>query len=58
MEKYIFNENNGLWYELMGDYYFPCPTVPAAEEQPIVYGGGNTGVTSRTVIRPCITPCC
>ena len=35
MEKYIFNENNGLWYELMGDYYFPCLTVPATEEQPI-----------------------
>ena len=24
MEKYIFNEQNGLWYELQGDYYIPC----------------------------------
>ena len=24
MDKYIFNENNSLWYELVGDYYFPC----------------------------------
>ena len=24
MDKYIFNETNGLWYELVGDYYFPC----------------------------------
>lgn len=24
MEKYIYNEQNGLWYELQGDYYLPC----------------------------------
>ena len=24
MEKYIYNEQNGLWYELQGDYYIPC----------------------------------
>ena len=35
MDKYIFDESNGLWYELIGDYYFPCLTVPAEEEQPI-----------------------
>ena len=35
MDKYIFDENNGLWYELIGDYSFPCLTVPAEEEQPI-----------------------
>lgn len=23
-EKYIYNEQNGLWYELQGDYYLPC----------------------------------
>lgn len=33
MDKYIFNETNGLWYELAGDYYLPCLTVPAEEEQ-------------------------
>ena len=33
MDKYIFNETNGLWYELVGDYYFPCLTVPTEEEQ-------------------------
>ena len=21
IEKYIYNEHNGLWYELQGDYY-------------------------------------
>ena len=35
MDKYIFNETNGLWYELIGDYYFPCLTVPTEEEQPV-----------------------
>ncbi len=35
MDKYIFNESNGLWYELQGDYYFPCLTVPAEDDQPI-----------------------
>ena len=24
MEKYIYDKNNDLWYELQGDYYIPC----------------------------------
>ena len=28
MEKYIYDENNGLWYELQGDYYIPCLKFP------------------------------
>ena len=35
MDKYIFNETNGLWYELVGDYYFPCLIVPAEEKQSV-----------------------
>ena len=35
MEKYIYDKNNGLWYELQGDYFIPCLTVPAQEERPI-----------------------
>ena len=35
MEKYIYEKDNGLWYELRGDYYYPCLTVPAEEEKPI-----------------------
>lgn len=35
MDKYIFDQNNGLWYELIGDYYFTCLTVPAEEEQSV-----------------------
>lgn len=35
MDKYIYDENNGLWYELQGEYYIPCLTLPAEEEQPV-----------------------
>ncbi len=31
MEKYIYNEKNGLWYELQGDYYLPCLKLPKEE---------------------------
>ena len=36
MEKYIYNEQNGLWYELQGDYYLPCLKLP---EEPEVHIG-------------------
>ena len=39
MDKYIFNEDNGLWYELSGDYYLPCLTVPAEEKQSVGVSG-------------------
>ncbi len=35
MDKYIFDESNGLWYERQGDYYIPCLTLPAENERPI-----------------------
>ncbi len=35
MEKYIYNEQNGLWYELQGDYYIPCLTLDEAYARPI-----------------------
>ena len=31
MEKYIYNEQNGLWYELQVDYYLPCLKLPEEE---------------------------
>ena len=36
MDKYIYNEKNGLWYELQGDYYLPCLNLP---EEPEVHIG-------------------
>ena len=35
MDKYIYDENNGLWYERQGDYYIPCLTIPEEEQQPL-----------------------
>ena len=32
MEKYKYNESNGLWYELQGDYYLPCLKLPEEEQ--------------------------
>ena len=32
MEKYIYDESNGLWYELQGDYYIPCLKLPDEEQ--------------------------
>ena len=35
MEKYIYDESNGLWYERQGDYYLPCLSLSDEEEHPI-----------------------
>ena len=35
MEKVIYDEKNGLWYELQGDYYIPCLKLQEEEQQPI-----------------------
>ena len=35
MDKYIFDESNGLWYELQDDYYIPCLILSEEETQPI-----------------------
>ena len=31
MEKYIYDNSNGLWYELHGDYYLPCLVISEEE---------------------------
>ena len=36
MDKYIYNEQNGLWYELQGDYYLPC--LRLSEEETVHIG--------------------
>lgn len=35
MEKVIYDEKNGIWYELQGDYYVPCLKLPEEEQQSI-----------------------
>ena len=49
MKKYVYDKNNGLWYELQGDYYIPCLTLPAEEEKPIgILGNDTCGISDRT----------
>ena len=31
LKKEYYNENNVLWYELKGDYYYPMITIPTQE---------------------------
>ena len=35
MKKHIYDENNGLWYELIGDYYIPVLALSSEEQRPI-----------------------
>jgi hypothetical protein len=35
VDKYLFDESNGLWYKLRGDRYAPCPIRAEEEIQPI-----------------------
>ena len=39
MKKHIYDESNGLWYELIGDYYIPVLTL-SPRTTPIVSRGG------------------
>lgn len=50
MDKYIYDESNGLWYELHGDYYIPCLTLAAEKEhKPIGFGGSDTNAICRNI---------
>ena len=35
MKKHIYDENNGLWYERIGDYYIPVLALSSEEQRPI-----------------------
>ena len=45
MEKVIYDEKNGLWYELQGDYYIPYLKLPE-EEQQLIGVWGQRHLTS------------
>lgn len=50
MKKHIYDESNGLWYELIGDYYIPVLTLSSEEQAaPLVNGDGCTGSTSESI---------
>ena len=45
LEKYIIDENTGLKYELVGDYYYPCLAAPEAPKV------GRFGMMYRDYLR-------
>lgn len=49
MKKYIFDQSNGLWYELQGDYYIPCLVLDETDRDIshllLVCGAENTSNT-------------
>ena len=47
MKKHIYDETNGLWYELIGDYYIPVLTLSSEEQRPI----GKWGRMHRDYLR-------
>lgn len=47
MKKHIYDESNGLWYELIGDYYIPVITLSSEELRPI----GKWGRMHRDYIK-------
>ena len=57
MEKYIYNEQNGLWFELQGDYYLPCLKLPEEPEVHIVSGDNGIADTSKATTKRCIPLC-
>ena len=56
MEKYIYNEKNGLWYELQGDYYLPCLKLPEEGAVHIDIWGQRHRCYLKTYARCCIPP--
>ena len=57
MEKYIYNEQNGLWYELQGDYYISCLVLDEedqlAEKKAAKSAGSNVlGATNEQCSQP------
>lgn len=35
MKQTIYDEKTGLWYELQGEYYLPCVTVPEGTDRAV-----------------------
>ncbi len=49
IKKQIYDETNGLWYELVGDYYIPVLDLPSEEQRPI----GKWGRMHREYLKDC-----
>ena len=57
MDKYTFDEGNGLWYERQGDYYISCLTLPTEEEPPIGLWGSDACGTSKNTTKTSTLAC-
>ena len=57
MDKYIYNEKNGLWYELQGDYYLPCLKLPDEPEVHIGIWGQRHRRYLKAITKRCIPLC-
>ena len=49
MDKYIYDDKNGLWHELQGDYYIPCLGLLTEKENLSVYGGNDIYITLKSI---------
>ena len=47
MKKHVYDESNGLWHELIGDYYIPVLSLSSEEQRPI----GRWGRMHRDYIK-------
>ncbi len=54
LENYIYDESNGLQYELQGDYYIPCFTLPEVETKEI----GVWGIRHLDYLKSCRKATC
>ena len=52
MDKYIYDEKNGLWYRLQGDYYLPCLKLPEEVEVHIGVGTASPPVSESIIKLP------
>lgn len=49
MDKYIYDNKNGLWYKLQGDYYIPCLILSAEKKTAYRFvGTAALAVSERT----------
>ena len=49
MDKYIYNEKNGLWYELQGDCYLPCLKTAGGRRSTYRHMGTTALAVSKAV---------
>ena len=57
MEKFIYDESNGLWYERQGTITSPA-CLCRRTTSPLGYGGSGTYGTSRSTARDSIPASC